>query len=337
MRICLLFDADEGVLSDRGGVDLPGGPHTRLPEHDWTLVPLAWEGAVERVAALAAGGFDVFFNLCDGAADEERPGIEVVRTLEDLGVAFTGATSDFYEPSRDAMKAACDGAGIGAPAHVVVDSADGLEAATAALAWPRIVKHPSSYSSIGLTPDSVVGDLEAQEREVRTAIDEFGAALVEEYVAGREYTVLVVENAADPGDPIVYDPVEFVFPAGEAFKHWRLKWYDWKGMTTEPVEDPALRARLREESARFFVSIGGTGYGRCDVRVDAQGIPMFLEVNPNCGVYYPVDEPGSADVILMNDPEGHAGFTRRVLEAALPRRRDASPVHRSNRRDAHRL
>ena len=44
-----------------------------------------------RVKELVAEGFDVFFNLCDGAADEDRPGIEVVQTLEELGVPFTGA------------------------------------------------------------------------------------------------------------------------------------------------------------------------------------------------------------------------------------------------------
>ena len=52
-------------------------------------------------------GFDLYFNLCDGAADQSTPGIEVVQTLEAHGVAFTGATSVFYEPSREAMKAAC--------------------------------------------------------------------------------------------------------------------------------------------------------------------------------------------------------------------------------------
>ncbi|MDX1662004.1 MAG: D-alanine--D-alanine ligase [Gemmatimonadota bacterium] len=330
MRVCLLFDGDEGVLSERGGVDLPGGPHTHLPQLDWTLQPLFHDDAIERLAGRLAEGYDAFFNLCDGAADEERPGIDVVRALEEAGVAFTGATSDFYEPSRDAMKAACARAGVGAPAHVVVDgaAADGaaeteaaIERAAGTLDWPLIVKHPSSYSSIGLTPDSVVETRAALEREIRRAIDDFGAALVEEYVAGREFTVLVLERSGRPDRPIAYPPIEFRFPPGETFKHYRLKWYDWKGMEALPLVDPALENRLREESARFFVALGGTGYARCDVRMDAGGRLNFLEINPNCGVYYPLDEPGSADLSLMHHPEGHAGFTSRVLEAGLARRR----------------
>ena len=57
-------------------------------------------------------GFDVFFNLCDGAADEDSPGIEVVRTLERLGVPFTGSNSVFYEPSRLTMKRVCRRLGV---------------------------------------------------------------------------------------------------------------------------------------------------------------------------------------------------------------------------------
>lgn len=53
---------------------------------------------------------------------------------------------------------------------------------------------------------------------------------------------------------------------------------------------------------------------------DPSGTPYMLEINPNCGVYYPREDPGSADLCLMHDPEGHTGFTRRLIRAALRRR-----------------
>ena len=49
----------------------------------------------------------MFLNLCDGAWDEARPGIEVVSALERLELAFTGAGTAFYEPSREVMKLVC--------------------------------------------------------------------------------------------------------------------------------------------------------------------------------------------------------------------------------------
>jgi D-alanine-D-alanine ligase len=49
----------------------------------------------------------------------------------------------------------------------------------------------------------------------------------------------------------------------------------------------------------------------------------MLEINPNCGVYYPSADPGSADLCLAHDPEGHIGFTRQLIRAALHRQQRA--------------
>jgi D-alanine-D-alanine ligase len=92
MRICLLTtqDLDADPFPED---DWPCDPRPFLPEAEWELVVLD-DRTVERVSGLAEDGYDLFFNLCDGAADENRPGIEVVETLEHLGVPFTGATSN---------------------------------------------------------------------------------------------------------------------------------------------------------------------------------------------------------------------------------------------------
>ena len=58
-------------------------------------------------------------------------------------------------------------------------------------------------------------------------------------------------------------------------------------MSAAPVDDPALDARLRDAAARFFTALKGTSFGRCDIRVDRAGTPFMLEINPNCGVFYP--------------------------------------------------
>lgn len=38
---------------------------------------------------------------------------------------------------------------------------------------------------------------------------------------------------------------------------------------------------------------------------------MFLEMNPNCGVFYPPDAQGSADTILTLDPQASVGLGER--------------------------
>ena len=319
MRICLLTDQDIDA-EDFPNDDWPCDPRPYLPEADWTLAVLEKDTAVPQINELASRGFDLFFNLCDGAWDEGyTPGIEVVQTLERLGVPFTGATSEFFEPSREAMKRACRAWGVDTPAYLIARNDRDLERAANTLRFPLIVKHPSSYSSIDLTRASRVMSAEALFERGRMMIAKYAGALIEEFIDGIEATVLVAENPADPARPKVYTPVRYVFPPGETFKHTEMKWVDYEQMTSVPVEDPVLADRLRVASARFFVGLHGAGYGRCDLRVDEDGRPWMLEINANCGLYFELKDAGSADYCLMHDPDGHEGFTRLIVEAAFAR------------------
>ena len=111
MRVCLLTnqDLDAGPFP---ADDWPCDPRPFLPEAAWHVATLTKRSSVERIRALAKEGYDLFFNLCDGAEGQNEPGIEVVRTLEELGVPFTGASSRFYEPTREQMKEACRAEGV---------------------------------------------------------------------------------------------------------------------------------------------------------------------------------------------------------------------------------
>ncbi len=320
MRICLLTD-QELDADPFDPDDWPADPRPFLPEADWTLLTLTKESAVAQVIEAHREGHDVFFNLCDGAWDEGRVGIEVVQTLEWLNAPYTGATPEFFEPSREAMKRVCSAWGIATPAYVIARTDADLDWAARHLRFPLFVKHPSSYASNGLTRDSRVETAAALRQRATEMIDHYGAALVEEFIEGTECTVLVGENPDDPGDPITYQPIQYNFPDGESFKHYDLKWVDYDGLEGFPVEDPELDTALRNVSARFFMGMRGAGFGRCDLRVDATGTPFMLEINPNCGIYYPPSDPGSADLCLLHDPAGHEGFTRRLIDAAFARHR----------------
>jgi D-alanine-D-alanine ligase len=318
MRICLLTTQDldaEPFPED----DWPCDPRPFLPEAEWDAVMLEATTSVQQVRELAGRGYDVFFNLCDGAADENRPGIEVVQTLEQLDVPFTGATSPYYEPSREQMKQACAANGIATPDYVLARNEDDVERAATQLKFPLFVKHYSSYASVGITRASRVRTPAGLRRQARKFISRYGAALIEEYIDGIECTVLVAENPEDSQRPTTYTPMQYRFPEGEQFKHADLKWIDYDALASFPVKEPQLDARLREISARFFVALEGASFGRCDIRVDGNGTAYMLEINPNCGVYYPVSDPGSADLCLTHDPAGHEGFTRQLIAAALSR------------------
>ena len=81
VRICLLTnqDLDADPFTDD---DWPCDPRPFFPEADWHVAVLEKHSSVKTIKALAQKGFDVFFNLCDGAAEENSPGIEVVMNTE---------------------------------------------------------------------------------------------------------------------------------------------------------------------------------------------------------------------------------------------------------------
>ena len=321
MKICILDDSYEQSETPFKQFDFLPDPIRYLDGHECERHFLHKATAIKQVLELSKRGFDVFLNLCDGAWEEDRPGIEVVQALERLNVPFTGATSSFFEPTRKVMKTICHYNDINTPAYVFASHPDDIEAAAASLRFPLIVKHPNGYASIGITRASRVETPDELLAQAANTVTEFGGALIEEFIDGREFTVLVAENPEDSLNPIVYHPVEFVFPAGESFKHFDLKWRDYQKMTCVRCDDAELVCKLKEMSRNFFLGLRGTGYGRCDIRMNQQAELFMLEINPNCELFYPPGDEGSADFILLNDPGGHKSFVETILRTALKRPR----------------
>lgn len=310
MKVCVLSDPEWGD---------PFDPSYYLQGYEWELHDLHRPYVMEELTALAQRGFDVFLNMCDGAADENRPGLDVVLALEALNLPYTGAASHYYEPTREQMKNVCQIYGILAPRGIALTDTKNLKAKIKQMRYPLIVKHPNSYGSVGLIKESCVTRFDDLQLQARRMLDLFGGALVEEFIEGREYSVLISENPDDPENPVTYVPVEVVFPQGETFKHTDMKWYRYEELQCNPVIDLELSVRLRDMSAKLFVGLNGTGYGRCDIRMDATGALYMLEINPQGAIFYPPEAPGMADFILRFDPRGHAGFVNLLFRSALAR------------------
>jgi D-alanine-D-alanine ligase len=202
----------------------------------------------------------------------------------------------------------------------MVDRVEDVERVAKRLRFPVLVKPPHGYASVGITRDSRCENLEQLKVQAAQEIEEFGRALLEEFIEGREFTCLVAENPDDPRQPITFKPVEFIFPEGESFKHYNMKWVEYEKMNVAPVNDPRIEKVLREQTARLFKAMEGNGYARCDYRMAADGTIYMLEINPNCGIFYAPHEPGSADFSLIHDPVyDHQKFLKLIIRAAKKR------------------
>lgn len=310
MYICVLSSTpDEN--------DIPYDPSPYMNGYRWKQHHVEPTNVEKQIKSLMDEGVDVFVNLCDGTPDDALSGIALVKAMEKYNAAFTGADSKFFDPTRDEMKNAAKRVSVPTPSWIFVNRVEDAEKVVKRLKFPMLVKPPHGYASVGIRRNSRVETIEQLREQLQLEINEFGRALVEEFIEGREFTCLIAENTKDPNKPFTFTPVEFIFPDGESFKHYDMKWVDYEKMSVAVVNDPRIDKVLREQTIRVFKELGGNGYARCDYRMDADGTIHMLEINPNCGIFYPPHEPGSADFSLLNDPTtNHTKFMKLIVRNA---------------------
>jgi D-alanine-D-alanine ligase-like ATP-grasp enzyme len=327
LRVCVLRSSYEGSVSDFKEYN----DYDTTPAHymqgctrfSFESVAIKKATAFSHIRDLVKSKkYDVFFNLCDGSRDEDRAGVEVVQALEHFSAAFTGSDSKHYEQTKLEMKLMAFYAGIAVPAFAHVTSREQIAPLCAKLRFPVIVKHISGYNSIGMTQASKCANMEELVSAASGFLTQFHEALVEEFIEGIEVSVLACEGSA-AGSSQTFCPVQIRFPPGETFKHFDLKWKDYEDMQCSVVQDPDLDSKCRRVGQLAFDKIlGGVGYGRSDLRIDAAGNVYFLEINANCGIFYPPDAQGTADIILAKDPAQASGFASLMIDAALARSRE---------------
>jgi D-alanine-D-alanine ligase-like ATP-grasp enzyme len=306
--------------------DPPYDPSPHLEGRKWRHHVVQKSNVEEQIRSLMDDGVDVFINLCDGTPDEPVSGVKLVKALEKLGAAYTGASHEFFDPTRQEMKRAAARVGVPTPAATFVKSMADVERAGRTLRFPMLVKPPHGYASFGIRRESRVTNVDDLKKQAAITMKDDGRALIEEFIEGREFTCLVAEDPDDPAHVWSFQPVEFIFPEGESFKHYNMKWVDYEKMNVVIVDNPAYDKRLREYTVKVFQALNGNGYARCDFRLGVDGEFYMLEINPNCGIFYPPSAPGSADFSLLNDPIGHQGFMDLIIRSALKHQADSLRV-----------
>ncbi len=272
----------------------------------------------KQLKALAHKGYDIFVNLCEGYLEWEVPSIDVIYTLELLGLPFTGPTSDLYDPPKEQMKYVSYCEGINSSEYVLVESEhDAIEAA-AQLQFPLFVKPAKAGDSLGIDQHALVHNKEELLQQVKTILPEYEQLLVEEYIDGREFTVLIAGNA-DGLSSTTFKPVEFIFPEGYHFKTYQLKTSELHPEANIPCNDPDIEQQLRYAAQRIFKAFNGVGYARLDFRLNEKRELYFLEINFTCSVFYSDGYEGSADYILKHDGIGQAGFLRHIIAEGVAR------------------
>ncbi|MBL8050586.1 MAG: hypothetical protein JNM46_05135 [Anaerolineales bacterium] len=318
MRVCVLSDEE---ISDFD-------PSPFLKDYEWEMITMN-APIMDKIRELAESKkYDIFLNVCEGyeiedAEDEDwgYHAVDVVQALEALNLPFTGADSNCFDPTREEMQAKADEAGVGFAKGYQVKSLEEAQNLIKNLRFPIMVKHPKSYGSTGMIKESRCDSFEAAMTQVERVCSLYGAARMEEFIIGKEFNVLIVDNPDDFSKPIAYPPTELVFPPGEEFWHTVVKWDASLPFNFREVTDPQLIPRLQDIGIRMFKAMGISGYGRCDVRMNENGELFILEINPNPAIMLKPEEFGPADYMILYDKDGYKGFFDRIFKTALLRQK----------------
>ena len=328
LKVCVLQPDYSSSAVDYRHYDPPRDLAPLLPGATVDHVFLDKRTVFRELQERARGGYDIFVNLCEGYLDWDIPSIDVIQSLEHLGLPYTGPTAELYDPAKPMMKYVAHAAGVATPRHIVVASVEDLAKHFATsrnpLRYPLFVKPAHAGDSRGVDPDALVTTFDELTHTVARHLPEFPSLLVEEYIDGREFTVLLAATA--DGGVRVFRPVEYDFGEGVHFKTYALKTSELHPNANSPVQDDDLARRLGEAAVAVFRGFQGVGYARLDFRQDAHGTLHFLEINFTCSVFYPEGSEGSADHILKFDGIGAKGFLDLIIAEGIARHRRRQPT-----------
>ena len=228
------------------------------------------------VATLKAQGFDRVFNILHGRGGEDGT---MQGLLEQIGLPYTGCGVMASALTMDKMRTKMLWKAFGLPvAEMEIVTTENRVilnpmAVVKKLGLPLMVKPSLEGSSVGLTKVKAVEELESA---VDFALKFDRTVLIEEWLAGDEFTVPVLDGEVLPSIKIV--------PEGEFYD------YDAKYISDNTQYFcPAGLTEAREQELRRLVKqaydvVGCRGWSRIDVMADAEGKFRLVEVNTNPGM-----------------------------------------------------
>ncbi|MGE0395882.1 MAG: ATP-grasp domain-containing protein [Kofleriaceae bacterium] len=255
------------------------------------LVGLAGREVFDVLAKLRADKVELVFNLCESMAGDPRNEPTFAGLLDLFEIPYTGADLPALAAclhkrrSKDILL----GRGIPTPAHRFLTSASLDDASLDALDYPWFLKLAHEDASVGITEENLVRSSAALRARARDMMREFSQpVLAERYIEGREINVTLIGN----GDELRVLPLHEIdfakMPADRPrIVSYAAKWeethVDYVG--TKPVllrdATPALVARCEQVARDAWDAHGLRDYARVDLRVDREGQPWVIDVNPN--------------------------------------------------------
>jgi D-alanine-D-alanine ligase len=237
--------------------------------------------------------FNYVFNLCDeGYFNDARKELHIPAMLEILRIPYTGSGPQClaFCYDKSLVRGIAKELQIPVPEAIFIRPNDKI--IDLPLYFPAIVKPNFGDSSFGITQKSVVYNGEELLSAITEIRNKFGydkPILIEQFLTGNDLTVGIIGNPPDNYIilPIIEEDYSNLPPELPKICGYEAKWLPdspYWNIKSIPANLPQNVVDFIENcSLRLFERLECKDYARLDWRLDKEGNPKLLEVNPNPG------------------------------------------------------
>ncbi len=146
--------------------------------------------------------------------------------------------------------------------------------------FPLFIKPLNSANSDGIDEKSFVYNFAGFQAKVKELHEMYEQpVLIEEYLAGREFTVAIIE-----AETMLIAPIEIIAPLENDIRILSKKIKNDNAETIERIIDTDVYQRVSAIAKASFEALGARDYGRIDIKMDLHARCYFLEANLTPGM-----------------------------------------------------
>jgi D-alanine-D-alanine ligase len=276
------------------------------------------ETEAEFLKHMDAGHFDIVWSALYHISPNEKfigrneEGMWVADVMDSRGIPYIGSNSQSMKDMIDKYRThtILSRHQVPVPGHRLVGSVDDLSTFT----FPSFVKPACESRSVGISNESVVYDVDQLRARVALIEREFDQpALVEDYLPGDEFTVLVLGNGA--GRECL--PGLVTVEAQYYGKHKVLR-SDLRGVGLTKISITGSQAiEARDIASRAADAMHCLDHVRIDIKADPSGKLKIMEVNGIPGLKPHKSWAPQLYTLYHGTPEGETEDYRRLIRAII--------------------
>lgn len=293
-----------------------------LLNHDVIMIE-ANEGAYEKFRSIRP---DIVFNVAECAYGTSREA-QIPAMLDMLQIPYTGSDPLTLTTCLDKArtKEVLSYHGIPTSKFLLIEALTDLDKFN--LSFPIIMKPVAEGSSKGIFDSSFINNLVDLNSRLTELFSEYNQPfLLEEFLPGREFTVAILGNSDETKVlPIIELNLNELPSHLAPIYSYEAKWVvDTKDNPLNIFSCPAkisneLESKISDVALRTFRVLRCKDWSRIDIRLDINGVPNIIEINPLPGVLPDPDDNSCFPKAARTAGYSYQEMINKVLDSAIKR------------------